>query len=184
MLKICLVLLSLAGQEEQAASRGSIDVFPNCATVDGNLVKNCGFESPTDFEFWSLSGDTSFMQVTSDARHSGNRGASLGPVNFNGFLSQTLSTVPGQSYDVSFWLHNNALPNQFVFYWDGTLVSSNNNFPSTPNALERNFDQTLYANLPASGEQTIISFGFFNPPDFFFFDDVVVTPSAAGLKSN
>ena len=166
-----------------AIASGQIAVFPNC-DVPGNLVLNCGFESPVDFEFWTVSGDTRFMQVTADARHSGNRGAKLNPMFMPGFLSQILQTVPGQSYDVTFWLHNDHQPNQFFLYWDGTLISSSVKFTSTPNRAESDFIQPLFSRQTARSGSTVLSFGFFNPAGFFFLDDVVVLPTAGLSQTN
>jgi len=186
-LSLMLAVPALAvGQEkkEAASKNGAINVFPNCAEVPNNLVLNCGFETMT-FENWTLSGDTSLMMVTTDAHHSGNWGAKIGPVNFPGFLSQTLSTVPGQLYDLTFWLHNTGQPNQFLLYWDGTLISTTVNFPDTPNRAELNFDQPLFTRLPPPiGSNTVLTFGFMNRPSFFFLDDIVVISSASGSPAN
>src|SRR5262249_5349602 len=120
MLKSSLVSLSLilavpalaVAQEKKAApsSNSVINVFPNCLQVPGNLIQNCGFESGT-FDGWTQSADTSFTSVTTDAAHSGNFGAKIGPEGFAGFLTQVVPTTAGQRYDLSFWLRNAGQPN-------------------------------------------------------------------------
>ena len=69
----------------------------------GNLVVNGSFES--DYTGWSTSGNQSI--ATSDPNHPASSGVkvqvfSLGNAYANGVLSQTISTVPGQRYLLSF----------------------------------------------------------------------------------
>jgi len=197
MLKSILVSLSLmlavpalaVGQEKKtaASNKGAINVFPDCNQVPGNLVRNCGFETG-NFEGWMQSGDTSFTTVTMAAAHSGNFGAQIGPVGFPGFLTQSLATVPGQLYDLSFWMRSSGQPNQFMLFWNGTPISNCMGFPTTATPMANGgpqFDQFLFSALPpADSDRTLVTFGFFNPPDFFFFDDVVVVPSPSGAQAN
>ena len=197
MLKSSLVSLSLVlavpslakGQEKKvnASKNGAINVFPDCSQVPGNLVRNCGFETG-NFEGWRQSGDTSFTTVTMNAAHSGNFGAQIGPTQFPGFLTQTVATVPGQPYDLSFWMRSSGQPNQFMLYWNGTPISNCLSFPTTATPMANGapqFDQFFFSALPpADGDSTVMTFGFFNPPDFFFFDDVVVVPSPSGAQAN
>src|ERR1700730_10015968 len=68
-----------------------------------NIVTNGGFETG-DFTGWTQSGNTGFTGVDTDSAHSGNFGAFSGPTGSEGFLSQTLNTVAGMAYDLSFFL--------------------------------------------------------------------------------
>ena len=197
MLKKVLVSLSLilalpalvVGQEKKtaASSKGVINVFPDCSQVPGNLMRNCGFETG-NFEGWLQSGDTSSSTVTMGAAHSGNFGAQMGPTGFLGFLTQSVATIPGQLYEVSFWMRSAGQPNQFMLFWNGTPISNCVGFPTTATPMadgSPQFDQFFFSSLPpAGGDNTVITFGFFNPPDFFFFDDVVVVPSSSGAQAN
>jgi hypothetical protein len=192
MFKNSIVLLSLTLTIPvlDASKSGIINVFPNCSTVSGNLAQNCGFETGT-FEGWDQSGDTSSTTVDMDAAHSGSFGARIGPVRDLGFLSQTLATVPGQLYTLSFWMRSAGRPNQFLLYWDGAPISTCVGFPETPSpglsaasaASAASFDQFEFEGLVASGDRTVLTFGFFNRPDYFFLDDVVLIASPSSPES-
>lgn len=53
-------------------------------------------------------------------------------------------------------------------YWDGNLIVDGVDLPD--------FEYTQYVipDLVASEDATELKFGFYNVPDFFYFDDVVV----------
>ena len=142
-----------------------------CDCVDGNLVANCGFETG-DFTDWTLSGDQSFTGVALGG-HSGCYGAYFGPPNL-GFAAQDLPTAAGEYYDLSFWLSNLGIgtPNALRVLWNGAIVYSCYNCPSFPDT------HFAFTELLATDESTELKFGFFNVPDYFFFDDVVVTVSS------
>src|SRR5204862_6160179 len=83
------------------------------------LVANPGFETGT-FSGWTQSGDTGFTTVATIMPHTGAFAAHLGPLT-EGFLTQTLTTVPGQNYHVSFWLAlDDGTPNDFSATFAGT----------------------------------------------------------------
>jgi hypothetical protein len=176
------------GQKANASTNGVINVFPDCGHVPTNLVGNCGFETG-DFSNWEQSGDTSYTDVSPVAAHSGNFGGRFGPTMDLGFIAQTLSTIPGQVYNLSFWLVSSGQPNRFQVYWDGNLLSDCVNFPDTrtPSAIPGippPFGQYGFSNLPAGSGATELKFGFFNPPSFFFLDDIAVVPVSEGASSN
>jgi MYXO-CTERM domain-containing protein len=128
---------------------------------------NGGFEEGS-FDGWTQSGDLSSSLVVAPG-HSGTYAAYFGPVNGLGFISQTITTSPSASYVVDFWLaHDGGNPNEFRFVWNNNLVVS------MVNAGE--FGWTHYAyNVTASAASTTVSFGFYNPPEFWGFDDAAVT---------
>jgi PKD repeat protein len=77
------------------------------AGAAGNIVSNGGFETG-GFSGWNTSGNFASTSVNTGSvyAHSGTYGAILGPVGSLGYLSQTLTTTPGTSYLLSFWLNS------------------------------------------------------------------------------
>jgi hypothetical protein len=160
------------------------------------LVQNGGFETG-DFTSWTLTGSsssqanfvgnaTSLYVTTGSGRHvtityygsyyihSGSYAAFLGENGGLAYLSQTLTTVPGQAYLLSFWLANpgkfaTPLPNQFTVAWNGTTIFD-----------QANMGVFSYTNMQfvvaATNWSTALVFGVRNDPDYFGLDDVSVTP--------
>ena len=142
-----------------------------CDAVVGNLVVNCGFETGT-FAGWTQSGNTGFTGVSTGAAHSGTFGAFFGPVGSLGFISQNLVTVPGTSYDLSFWLRSpGGTPNEFEALFNGAVLVDIVNAGAFP------YTQFTFSGLTATGASTELRFGFRQDPDFWNFDDVVVVSS-------
>jgi subtilase family serine protease len=161
------------------------------------LVQNGGFETG-DFTSWTLTGSssslanfvgdaTSLYVTTGYGRHqtttyygsyyihSGSYAAFLGESGGLAYLSQTLTTVPGQAYLLSFWLVNPGkfvrppTPNQFTAAWNGNTIFN-----------QANMGVFSYTNMQyvvaATGASTALEFGAQNNPDYFGLDDVSVTP--------
>jgi hypothetical protein len=104
--------------------------------------------------------------------HSGTYHANLGAEGVLGSLSQTLSTTPGGTYTLSFWLANDSGvgPNEFDVLWDGA---------ATPISLTAQpvFDYTEFTlSVVATGASTSLEFRYQNDDDFFRLDDVSVVP--------
>jgi hypothetical protein len=156
--------------------------------VGQSVVQNGGFETG-DFSFWSLSaGASSYNTVVSSGDyggyfvHSGTYGALLGQQGSLAYLSQTLPTVPGQAYLLSFWLENpdvvftgGVTPNQFQVNWNTNSPSVNtifyqNNMP----ALDTWSNMTFI--VIATGNSTTLQFGNQNDPAGFGLDDVSAVP--------
>ena len=143
-------------------------LLPTATFASTNLVTNPGFETG-DFTGWTLGGNCSlFCNVTTTMPHSGNFSAQLGPVGSDGTLSQTISTVAGDTYTFSFWLANDAgTPSDFSAFFGGTQVLS------LPNP--DGFPYTLFSsNDVASSNSTTIMFDFRDDPAYFYLDDVSV----------
>ena len=147
-----------------------------CDAVVGNLVANCGFETG-DFTGWTQSGDLTYTAVDT-VPHSGGFGAYFGPVNSLGFIAQNVSTAAGQLYNLTFWLRNAQQPNRFQVFWNGVLLADSTNLDDFP------YTQFTFNGLVASGGATELKFGFYNLPDFFFLDDVVVVSNASACSSD
>lgn len=164
-----LALLALVCAAAWPLSAGSLSP---CDAQAGNLVVNCGFESG-DFTGWTWGGNTGATLVTSgtfyvySGANSGSYYAVLGPVGSDGILAQTLSTTPGDTYTVSFYLGAvGDSPSDFSAYWDGnTLLSLSN--PSVPA-----YTQFLYT-VTGTGSDTI-QFNFRDDPAYIALDDIVV----------
>ena len=136
-----------------------------------DLVTNGSFTSG-GFTGWTQGGDTSFSFVVSDssARTPGGYYAVLGTSGGVGSISQSISTVAGQAYAVSFWLVND-LPgtNDFQALWNGaTQVHLSN-----ANAFD--WTQYQYTFTALSTGLTPISFSFQNDASEFKLTDISVS---------
>jgi hypothetical protein len=139
-------------------------------TAHANLITNPGFETG-NLTGWTQFGNVGFTGVDGSP-HSGSFSAFLGPVGSLGFLSQTLATTPGQTYDLGFFLQSDGgTPNQFQVSWNGSVISNQSNLPAS-GYTERDF-----LNLLATSPTTPLVFGFRNDPGFLHLDDVAVNPT-------
>ncbi len=136
-----------------------------------NIVANPRFETGT-FSSWTQSGNT-FMSVGTFSVHSGSYAAWFAQVSSLGYIDQTLASVAGGSYTLSFWLQNGSSggPNRFEVYWDGSLL-----YGGSVMAAQA-WTQQSY-NVTASTTSTLLKFGFRHSPSFFYLDDVSVEASA------
>lgn len=131
-----------------------------------SLVTSGGFEGGAPG--WSLSSTS-----VAGTPRSGASALSMGAVGFNGSASQTLATVPGQSYTLEYWLQTmSGLPNHFAVIWDGTTIYATDDAAASPYTAH-SFTVT------ASGASTTLTFEGRHDPSYFYVDDVSVTPLAA-----
>ena len=138
------------------------------------LVQNGDFETG-DFAGWNQSGDTSYDSVSDSTpfMHTGAYGAEMGASLSLSYLSQNLATMPGQIYQISFWLENpydanGNTPNECQVSWNGNLLFDQVNM----GARGWTNVQMLVA---ATDTTSVIQFGFRNHHAYFGFDDMSVT---------
>jgi hypothetical protein len=183
---LAILLLSSAGLKASTSI---------CASVGGNLVLNCGFETG-DFTNWTVGGavsggfDGNFFGVQGDLNNPPLGAPVLGPVNSGDWaayfgtdvtqtiapitLSQTLTGPAGVLYTISFYIDQNALSsdNLFSVTFGGDAITSVTNMAPTGGYA---FETFTYGDT--SVVNPVLEFSFQNLPDYFFLDDVAVTTS-------
>jgi hypothetical protein len=146
-----------------------------------NLVQNPGFETG-DLTDWSATGNLSPAGVSTSfdgyVPNSGSYFYYFGQVTTEGYLSQTIDTVPGDSYDFSFWMAGNGTgPNYLQAAWDGaTIFDTGDPIAEQPYTLY-SFDET------ATGPTTTIQFTVRNDPSYDALDDVSVIDQGPATAS-
>lgn len=144
----------------------------SASPASANLITNGGFETG-DFTGWTQSGNLGFTSVSAGNPHSGTWAAQVGPIGSPGFLSQLLPTVPGVTYEISYWLFNDGgTPNSFSLTWGGGAASfSFVDFPVS-------FPYTHFTStVLATAAFTEIKFGLQQDPAYLWLDDVEVNPA-------
>jgi hypothetical protein len=155
---------------------GKIDLYeePNEVDVDslcdgaGSLVTNCGFETGT-LMGWTQFGDMSYTSVSGGIwANTGNWGLQAGPTPGVGGVYQNVPTTAGQTYALTFYLRNNMTPNSFSVSWNGVVLFSCTNCADFP------YTAYGFSGLMATGSTSEVRFAFFNDPNWFGLDDVIV----------
>ena len=170
-----------------AALLGSVVAAPASAA---ELVANGGFEVPDEY----LTGWTSTLNALfpiSSNVHGGTTAVGFaGTASTPDTISQTLATVAGSSYLLSFWYANQTAidsaitsfvvsqpqavqTNAFEIRVDGALIGGAYN----AGAFGYTFLSTEFT---AASSATVLAFTSFNGPGVFLLDDVSVTGPAQG----
>jgi hypothetical protein len=144
-------------------------------------VFNGGFEEG-DFSYWTVNAASSVAVLNSNNLsfspyvHSGTYAAYLSQPGQLGYLSQSVSTLPGQPCLISFWLDNPlcGTPNEFQVWWNGTKWLDQTNLPTF---AWTNMQLVAWATTT----QTVLKFGFRQDSDAFGLDDVGVMAVPAPL---
>ena len=106
--------------------------------------------------------------------HSGNYFASVvsfDPEESLRFITQTLVTVPGATYNLSFYLANmsNSYPSQFQVSFNGVVLRN------LTDQFAFNYTLFTFSHLVATGAATQLQFGFRHNTSVWNIDDIVVT---------
>jgi hypothetical protein len=136
-----------------------------------NIVVNGGFETG-DFTGWTGTGDNSFSGVQcpgpSSAVFQGNCSAFFGPVGTLGGITQTLNTVAGTAYQITFaFLPDGGQTSSFSAVFGGNTLVNLVNPPASPYQVF-SFVRT------ATSASTILAFNFRDDPGFLSLDAVSV----------
>ena len=145
-----------------------------------NIVTNPGFETG-DFSGWTLSGTDSspsdngiFYGVDSLDAHSGSFGAYFGPVGGVLNLTQALTTDPGTTYTVMFWLAESPdTPAPYVNSFTASLGGTT--LVNMSNTNGGNYTQYT-ATATVTSAASILAFAFRDDTGFFSLDDISVSP--------
>jgi hypothetical protein len=146
-----------------------VQTYPVTIAVQPLLI-NGGFETG-DFTGWSVSGDIYGLFVMPSRNynyaHSGNCAAAFGSPYTPGFLSQTVQTIPGAHYTISFWLlsPDGQTPNQFEVVWEGQRLYDTINLP------RRGWTKLQFP-VSAASTSTTLQFGGRDSPSLLALDDV------------
>ena len=145
------------------------------AGAHANIVTNGSFETG-DFNGWTATGISDFngAACAPGFGKAGNCAAYFGPIGGVGGISQSLTTLAGASYAISFWMQpDGGSPTSFSFNWDGGVAEL-----SLTNMAAAAYTNYTFE-LTASSALTQISFSFRDDLGFLLLDAVDVTLAAA-----
>ena len=121
MLTTGIALSALGAQAQNLVQNGSFEMLTNTSVSGGYAVINAG---STNITGWTVGGNSVDVINGAFGAISGNSIDMLGSPG-PGSLSQTVNTVIGQTYDISFALSYNSVPQ------NGTVLFSLNNDPAS-----------------------------------------------------
>ncbi len=174
---------------------GIVQIRPFTLQLGQSIVQNGGFENG-DFSQWIFNGDyagsggtlengavnaNTFSDGSGvDFIHSGAYGGAFGEAGKLAYISQSLPTVQGQSYLLSFWLNNlsGATPNQLVVNWNTNSTVTNTIFNQINMPAINNWSNFLFV-VTAATTNSVLQFGLENDNYYLGLDDISVQPAPA-----
>jgi len=155
-----------------AAAAASLIALPAASAT--NLVENGGFETG-DFTGFTVHDpdEGNWTNVHEGVGHSGNFGVELANYSHTpAVISQSIETIPNQTYNVSFYYSVNLFPytpsNGLVVSFDDHVLLSLQDLRSSP--------YTLYSyQVTAKGANSTVSFSAYNSAYYSYLDDISVT---------
>ena len=169
--------VSLADAGHYSVTVSNAIAVANSSTVglDLTFIQNGAFQTG-DFSYWETNGDYTYTYIDDGSGsgilpYIGSYEAVLGTSEGMGFLSQTLPTVPGMGYVLSFWLINPYQdPDVVQALWNGEVVFG-----------ETNINADRWKNIRVFVRATAISsalqFGFEDQYAGTALDEIALLPS-------
>jgi len=159
---------------QKLLSGGALALAFSLANASAATVVNGDFETG-DFSGWTLIDSDGSTWVDTTIQHGGDYAAVFGQYGSAAAIQQTLSTVAGQSYVLSFWLSNlggapdnNDTVNQFQVLVGGSVLWSPDGKTETP------YQQQLL-HFTASSASTVLQFSGRHDETLWLLDDVGVS---------
>jgi uncharacterized repeat protein (TIGR03803 family) len=167
-------------------------VTSSVSSLNLSIVTNDSFESG-DFSGWTLSpgATNSSIKTGHDFANDGNNQAYLGAnTTALNYISQTLQTVVGQTYSLSFWLNTSEITtnNEFQASWGGVTVFDQTNMPVGTNPTPGSYPfgagwMNMQYTVLATNTSTLLQFGFQtgSATNQFVLDDIRVAPTTVSI---
>jgi hypothetical protein len=147
------------------------------AVASANIVLNPGFESGQ--ADWTFQGFTIAPNVANTGTASAQTPcvghACVSTLNSGAYIDQSLATAAGQTYNLSFFVAENAgPPSEFSVFWNGNQIAdvlnpANNSLPG--------WVEYSYSGLLATGNSTDLQVHGRQDPSLIYFDDFSVNPT-------
>ena len=163
---IWTLLFSLCPTVSQA------DVPSICDGMAGNLINNCGFETGS-LSDWTVtpasSGSNLIVTNTPSGVNSGQDAAGFGATaHQNDFIEQSFATIPGDIYEVRFYVDASQGVNGIFFLnWNGRRIFTQNG--GLPGGY-----MGYYGFQEPTSATSMIEFGGNTTSGFYYLDDVSV----------